>query len=451
VTIPEILGSSLDEEITLDEYNRMISPLIDRTTDKIRQVLQSARLTAEDIDRVILVGGSTRNRLVKSRVSEAVKEPWTSEFADEVVGQGAAIVASHLTSPEEDLTPIEFQNVTPFSLGVCSEVGGGEARFVNSIIIQRNSPVPCVESRPYEVRTRPGEDNKLEVYMLQGESENPVECLALGRYSFSGMAHGEGGRANVEIEYGYDENGIITASARDSQTGRTLTLGIDKLSDDPDWFDKLMQSSGKFDAAELRLTVTPPGYDDVATVLQSLQLPYRVYDDDDARLDCDILFWNCLASTRPPTPMVKDYVRNGGCLYASCCVAEHLGEEFAESIRFAHSGCRSETISAKVVDAELAAALGKTLRVEYNSAACYTVSYLASDGKVLLKEQGSNNCVMVMAPFGEGYIFYTCFHHHSRMSTEEKQLLQLLVMKQISVVSGIPIEVVSDRVRRNID
>ncbi|MEO1005740.1 MAG: Hsp70 family protein, partial [Cyanobacteria bacterium J06638_38] len=127
VTIPDILGTLLDEEITIETYNRLIEPLVERTIAKIRDVLDAANLTEEDIDRVILVGGSIRNRLVKERVTEAVKDPFIAERVDEVVGQGAAIVASYLSSPEEDLTPIEFNNVTPFSLGVCAFEGKEES------------------------------------------------------------------------------------------------------------------------------------------------------------------------------------------------------------------------------------------------------------------------------------------------------------------------------------
>ncbi len=120
VTISEILGTSLDEEITITQYNKMIAPLVQRTIDKVHEVLKSANLTPDDIDRVIMVGGSTRNGLVKEQITETIKEPWTAERVDEVVGEGAAIVASALSSPEEDLSPIEIHNVTPFSLGVCS-------------------------------------------------------------------------------------------------------------------------------------------------------------------------------------------------------------------------------------------------------------------------------------------------------------------------------------------
>ena len=235
VTIPDILGTLLDEEITIETYNRLIEPLIEGTIVKIREVLKAASLSADDIDRVILVGGSTRNRLVKERVTEAIKEPFTSERVDEVVGQGAAIVAGYLSSPEEDMTPIEFSNVTPFSLGVCAYKDEDRSNYFNSIIIKNNSPVPCIESRLYQLRTRRNQNNQLDVYMLQGESEDPAKCLVLGKYVFSNMTHVPGVPALIDIEYGYDQSGIITVAATERVTGQILPLTIEQLPDDMSW------------------------------------------------------------------------------------------------------------------------------------------------------------------------------------------------------------------------
>src|SRR5579871_915664 len=139
VAVPEILGTSLDEEITLAAYNRLIHPLVERTLKKIRDVLQAARLTAEELDRIILVGGSTKNRLVRRLVAEAIKEPYTAERVDEVVAQGAAILAATLASPERNLTPVEIHNVTPHSLGVRATRRRNTEHF--EPLISKNTPV----------------------------------------------------------------------------------------------------------------------------------------------------------------------------------------------------------------------------------------------------------------------------------------------------------------------
>jgi len=233
ITIPEILGVALDEEITIDTYNRLIAPLVDRTIAKTRAVLKAAKLSSDDIDRVILVGGSTRNKLVRSRIAETIKDPFISDRVDEVVAQGAAIVAGGLSSPEEDIVPIEFHNITPFSLGVCAYRGDDRSRLINSIIIPKNSPVPCVKSKPYQLRTRKNQNNQLDVYMLQGESEDPAQCLILGKYIFSNITHVPGIPARIEIEYGYDRSGIITVSATEKSTGKTLPLTIESIPNHP--------------------------------------------------------------------------------------------------------------------------------------------------------------------------------------------------------------------------
>lgn len=447
VHLPNIMGTSLDEDITIDTYNSLISPMVEQTVVKIHDVLASTKLTTGDIDRVILVGGSTRNRLVKDRVAATVKEPWTSKRVDEIVAQGAAIVAGSLETPVEEKTPveIEFHNVTPFSLGVCSYERDSSG-CINSKIIHKNRPVPCVESRPYELQTRAGQDNLLEVYMLQGEQQNPAECLVIGKYIFSGVSHQPGGLTKVDIQYGYDRNGIITVEAHDQANGKELSLHVENLPEDMAWLDELT-NQGQFDPSSLRLLATPAGYDNVGSVLDSLGLPFSVYEEGQTKLDCDIFFWNCLAGIHPEPSIIKDYVSQGGCLYASCCAADKLQGVFPGVIDFERTNCRTETISADILDKELILTLGKSMDIHYNAAACFNVTTLGRDGIVLLRETRSGKDVMMMVPFGKGHIFYTCFHHHGNMSKKEMQLLELLVMKQISVVSGIPIEVVSDEIR----
>ena len=446
IIIPDILGVTLEDEIHIDTYNELIAPLVDETLDKVDAVFKAAKITPEEIDRVILVGGSTRNRLVKKRLAEAVKEPWTSDRVDEVVSHGAAIVAGYASSPQEYDVPIELNNVTPFSLGVCAFEGEGQSRYINSIIIKKNSLVPCVKARPYEVQTRQGENNKLEVYMLQGESKNPADCLLLGKYVFSSIENVDGTPARVDIQYGYDNNGIITVSAHDVSNNRELPLSIEPVPEDMSWLTMRIPTTDGFDLSSLKLMATPKGYDDVGSVLQSMGLPFKLYEKGTNKLDCDIFFWNCLAKTYPSPSVVSQYVADGGCLYASCCAAEYLGSAFPGAIHFENTGCRSCIIEAKIIDEEISLVLGNSLRIKYESAACYTVTHLGEGSEILLVEPESQREVMVMTPFGKGHIFYTCFHNHNRMSEGEKKLLKMLIMKQISVVCGIPIEVMTNNI-----
>jgi len=242
VTIPDILGTSLDEEISLSEYNRLISPMVDRTLAKVSDVLKAARIGAGDIDRVVMVGGSTRNKLVRERVANAVKEPWISDRVDEVVAQGAAIVASHLSVPDEDMTPIELQDVTPFSLGICALDDSDQPRYINSIILRKNSILPCSEKKTYQLRTISGVQNELDAYVLQGESQDISQCLVVGKYIFTSITHVPDKPATIDIRYGYDRDGIITVHATEKSTGRELPFAVEPLPEDISWLQNLHPS-----------------------------------------------------------------------------------------------------------------------------------------------------------------------------------------------------------------
>ncbi|MFQ5633051.1 MAG: Hsp70 family protein, partial [bacterium] len=119
ILVPEIMESAIEETLTLEKYNELIKPALDKTIKKIRAVLKEAGLKAGDINRVILVGGSTRNSAVKEIVSNEIKEPYTSEKVDEQVSHGAAILGSSLSSPEADYTPVQLDviDLTAHSLG----------------------------------------------------------------------------------------------------------------------------------------------------------------------------------------------------------------------------------------------------------------------------------------------------------------------------------------------
>lgn len=224
VTLPDILGCALDEEISLTDYNRLISPLVDRTISKVRDVLRAARLTAADIDRVILVGGSTRNMLVKERVAEAVKEPYVSERVDEVVAQGAAIVASSLSLPDEDMTPTEFHNVTPFSLGV--RVSRGKDKDIFGVIVPRNSSLPVAAS--HEFTTYRTNQKSVEIAVFQGESTKCKENTFIGGFQLTGLPPAPAGKPVISVQFAMDMSDLlnVTASCSHLRSERALDVNL---------------------------------------------------------------------------------------------------------------------------------------------------------------------------------------------------------------------------------
>ncbi|MCP4353228.1 MAG: Hsp70 family protein [Desulfobacterales bacterium] len=169
ITLPNCLGHSLNLEISLTEYNKLIAPLLQHTVDCMKAVLMDAHLTPRDIDRVIQVGGSTKNRMVRDIISQHVKEPYVAERVDEVVSHGAAIVAANLFLPEEkEMRPIEISDVTGHSTGV-DLLNNGEVIF--KPIIPRQSNYPC-RMGILAYTTRPMQD-VVEFCVYQGENPKP--------------------------------------------------------------------------------------------------------------------------------------------------------------------------------------------------------------------------------------------------------------------------------------
>lgn len=143
VLIPDLMGHPFEAEITREQFVAMTEHLLQSTIQKVRDVLKAASLTAADIDRVALVGGSTRLPRVRELIGEEIKEPYTSERVDEIVSNGAAIMAANLFLPVEDAdrTPIEVTNVQPHSLGIDMRNHKMDLEFTP--IIPRNTALPC--------------------------------------------------------------------------------------------------------------------------------------------------------------------------------------------------------------------------------------------------------------------------------------------------------------------
>ncbi|MFN5856353.1 MAG: Hsp70 family protein [Pseudanabaenaceae cyanobacterium] len=226
VTMPEILGTSLDEEITIDTYNRLITPLVDRTITKTRAVLKSAKLTADDIDRVILVGGSTRNKLVRSRIAEAIREPFISDRVDEVVAQGAAIVAGSLSSPEEDLTPIEFSNVTPFSLGL--RASKGKDLDIFKVLIPKNTAIPAMITQ--EFTTFRANQKSVDISIFQGEQKNCSDNTFIGGFRLEGIPPAPVGQPKISVQFQMDNSDLLVVTATCSNLRSQQTLDVNLVS-----------------------------------------------------------------------------------------------------------------------------------------------------------------------------------------------------------------------------
>src|SRR6267142_761583 len=211
-------GKVMDLTATLQEadFNRMVMDLVQRTFKVCDEALQSAKMTAQDLDAVILVGGPTRLPIIRTSVKHYFqKEPMAGIDPDEVVAMGAAIQASSLLDAKSDHYLLD---VTPLTLRV-GTVGGYTDK-----IIDKNTPIPIERSKSYTTNRDGQERVKIKVY--QGESNKAEECEMLGEFEFSGFRIGYRGEVRIEVTFEIDTNGIVNVTAADVETGQKTSCTI---------------------------------------------------------------------------------------------------------------------------------------------------------------------------------------------------------------------------------
>lgn len=209
-------GRSYQREVSKDLLEKLITPIVDRTLGPCRACLSDAGVTVDQIDEVVLVGGSTRIPLVRQAVRNLFKaEPHTELNPDEVVALGAAVQAGILAGDVEDTLLLD---VTPLSLGI--ETMGG----VVSKLIHRNSTIPASASEQFTTSVD-GQRNVL-IHVLQGERELVKDCRSLARFELNDIDPLPAGLARIEVRFLIDANGILNVTARDARTGKEQSVEI---------------------------------------------------------------------------------------------------------------------------------------------------------------------------------------------------------------------------------
>ena len=212
-------GKRYLREITREQFEQLIQPIIDRTVAPCKQALKDAGLKPEQIDEVVLVGGSTRIPKVRALVKVMFRrEPHIDLNPDEVVALGAAVQANILSGGSEATENMLLLDVTPLSLGI--EVAGG----VTDKIILRNSTIPASATQHYTTQIE-GQAN-VAIHVLQGERELAKDCRSLARFDLKGIPPMPAGMPRIEVKFLIDANGILHVSAREQRSGKEAEIEV---------------------------------------------------------------------------------------------------------------------------------------------------------------------------------------------------------------------------------
>lgn len=215
----------LNMDVTRAKFDQLTSDLVQRTMEPMKKAMSDAGVSSSDLNKVILVGGSTRIPAVQEAVKSLTgKEPFKGINPDECVAVGAAIQAGVLTGEVKDVLLLD---VTPLSLSI-ETLGGVATR-----LIERNTTIPTKKSQIFS--TAADNQSAVDIHVMQGERQMAADNITLGRFQLSGIPAAPRGIPQIEVSFDIDANGIVSVSAKDLGTGKQQSITItssSKLSDE---------------------------------------------------------------------------------------------------------------------------------------------------------------------------------------------------------------------------
>lgn len=219
ITMKDGQPEHLDMSLSRSKFEKLTSNLVERTMSPTRQAMKDASIKKGDVDKVLLVGGSTRVPAVQQAIEKEVgKEPFKGINPDEAVAMGAALQAGIIVG-DEGVTDVLLLDVTPLTLGI--ETLGG----VTTTMIERNTTIPSRRSETFSTAA----DNQpaVEIHVLQGEREFAKDNITLGRFHLMGIPAAPRGIPQIEVTFDIDANGIVNVSAKDLGTGTEQSIKIE--------------------------------------------------------------------------------------------------------------------------------------------------------------------------------------------------------------------------------
>jgi molecular chaperone DnaK len=239
---------TFETRLTREALEQLVSPLVDRTLDVCRQVLEAKGLGPRDVDEVLLVGGQSRMPLVRERVRAFFgKPPSKSVHPDEAVAIGAALLAHSLGSAEG----VVLIDVVPLSIGVGLPGGGGRVKR----IIEKNTSLPA--RKEYTLSTTKDDQKTFDLWVFEGDGATVADCQYLGTIQLSGLPRGPRGSVQIAVTFQLGEECLLTVRARELRTGREVET-VFTTRGTPDEVKRRVESEARYAAAGI-VPARPPG------------------------------------------------------------------------------------------------------------------------------------------------------------------------------------------------